>query len=113
MDLELMVRRVMNMTDPDPPPSVIGYAYSGWEEDAARQREWFQQGMELRKFETPRLVAEMCRRLLADDTVADEDFEMLAQAALVRSGDPDAVERAEKQAVATEAKLQAARDRWK
>jgi len=112
MDIELMVIRVMNMTDPNPPPSVIGYAYSGWEKDAARQREYFKQCMALQKFDTLQLVAEVCRRLLDDDMVSDEDFAMLMQASLVRSGDEDAVRRKENQAAKTTAEFQAARDRW-
>jgi hypothetical protein len=111
MELELMVKRVMHMTDPEPPPSVIGYAYAGWEENAARQQALFQQSMELQKFDTLRLVAEVCRRLMIPATVADEDFEMLVQAVLVRTGDEDAVQRKEQQVAKTQAEFQAARDR--
>jgi len=113
IDFETMVERVMRLTDPEPTPTVVGYAYAGWEEDAKRREELFKQSKELRNVDTTRLVAEMCRRLMIEEEVDYDNFVMLALASQIRGGDADAIERKNAQVAKVSVQLAAERKRWR
>ncbi len=83
MNIEEMVSITIDCTDEDPPPSVIGYAYHGWEEDFKHEREQHQQSMAMREFDPMLVVAEVCRRLLAGE-INDDESQMLSLAISTR-----------------------------
>ena len=66
MTVEHMRARVKDMVDPG--PTAVTYASPGWEEQAKARHAYVSRTQELQKYDSPQIVAEMCRRLLAGDT---------------------------------------------